>query len=127
MRADLDFDLEIRAVPLVRSPEGLALSSRNTRLSPEALEAALVLHRSLGTLRRAAEEGRPLDVGAARAMIEAEPLAGLDYLEVVDHATLEPLTPEEWGRPLEREALALVAAEFAPVRLIDNMVLPASS
>lgn len=127
MRADLDFDLQVRAVPLVRSQEGLALSSRNTRLSPEALEAALVLYRSLGTLRQAAEEGRPLDVGAARAMIEAEPLAGLDYLEVVDHATLEPLTPAELGRPLEREALALVAAEFDPVRLIDNMVLPALS
>ena len=127
MRADLDFDLEIRAVPLVRSPEGLALSSRNTRLSPEALEAALVLYRSLETLRQAAEQARPLDVEAARAMIEAEPLARLDYLEVVDHATLEPLGPEELGRPLRREALALVAAEFAPVRLIDNMVLPAAS
>lgn len=127
MRADLDFDLEIRAVPLVRSPEGLALSSRNTRLSPEALEAALVLYRSLETLRRAAEQARPLDVGAARAIIEAEPLARLDYLEVVDHATLEPLEPEELRRPLRREALALVAAEFDPVRLIDNMVLPAAS
>ncbi|HEY4613853.1 MAG TPA: pantoate--beta-alanine ligase [Citricoccus sp.] len=127
MRADLDFDLEIRAVPLVRSPEGLALSSRNTRLSPEGLEAALVLYRSLETLRQAAEQARPLDVGAARAMIEAEPLARLDYLEVVDHATLEPLGPEELGRPLRREALALVAAEVDPVRLIDNMVLPAAS
>lgn len=125
MQADLGFDLEIRAVPLVRSPEGLALSSRNTRLSPEGLEAALVLHRALETLRRAAEERRPLDVGAARAMIGAEPLARLDYLEVVDHATLEPLSAAELDRPLEREALALVAAEFAPVRLIDNVVLPA--
>jgi pantoate--beta-alanine ligase len=60
-------------------------------------------------------------------MVEAEPLAKLDYLEVVDHATLEPLTPAELDRPLRREALALVAAEFEPVRLIDNMVLPASS
>lgn len=127
MRADLDFDLEIRAVPLVRSPEGLALSSRNTRLSPEALQAALVLYRTLETLRQAAEEGRAIDVGAARAMIQSEPMAGLDYLEVVDHATLEPLAPAELARPLRREALALVAAQFDPVRLIDNMVLPAAS
>ncbi|QCU76856.1 pantoate--beta-alanine ligase [Citricoccus sp. SGAir0253] len=127
MRADLDFDLEIRPVPLVRSPEGLALSSRNTRLSAEALRAALVLHRALDTLRLAAEAGRPLDVDAAREMVRAEPLATLDYLEVVDHATLEPLGAAELAGPLEREALALVAAEFEPVRLIDNMVLPAAS
>jgi pantoate--beta-alanine ligase len=126
MRADLDFDLEIRPVPLVRSPEGLALSSRNTRLSPEALQAALVLHRALERLRQSAAAGRPLDVEAARALVHAEPLASLDYLEVVDHATLEPLTAGQLDRPLEREALALVAAAFGQVRLIDNMVLPVS-
>jgi pantoate--beta-alanine ligase len=126
LRADLDFDLEIRPVALVRSPAGLALSSRNTRLSPEALEAALVLHRALESLREAADAARPLDVDAARAMVRAEPLAALDYLEVVDHATLEPLTRDELARPLRREALALVAATFEPVRLIDNAILPAA-
>ncbi len=126
LQADLDMDLEVRAVPLVRSPEGLALSSRNTRLNPESLQAALVLHRALAALRADADAGRPLALEASRALIGAEPLAWLDYLEVVDHATLEPLTAEELSRPLEREALALVAAVFAPVRLIDNVILPAA-
>ncbi|MFC7401482.1 pantoate--beta-alanine ligase [Citricoccus sp. GCM10030269] len=125
MQSDLDFDLEVRAVPLIRSPEGLALSSRNTRLSPESLEAALVLSRALRSLREAADAGRVLDVEVARTMIRDEPLAHLDYLEVVDHATLEPLSPEELHRPLQREALALVAATIQPVRLIDNCILPA--
>lgn len=124
LRADLDIAVEIRPVELVRSPEGLALSSRNTRLSPDALAAALVLHRALQSLRDAADAGRALDLEAARALVRAEPLAALDYLEVVDHATLEPLSPEQLAAPLEIEALALVAAVFEPVRLIDNVILP---
>lgn len=124
MRADLDFDLEIRPVPLVRSPEGLALSSRNTRLSPGGLEAALVLHRALESLRHAADAGRPVDLEAARALVRAEPLAVLDYLEIVDHSTLEPLGAEQLAAPLPQEALALVAATVESVRLIDNMILP---
>lgn len=124
LQADLDIAVEIRPVSLVRSPEGLALSSRNTRLSPESLEAALVLHRALAGLAEDADAGRPLDLHGARAQVRAEPLAALDYLEVVDHATLEPLSPEQLAAPLDREALALVAATFEPVRLIDNVILP---
>ncbi|MEV4902018.1 pantoate--beta-alanine ligase [Citricoccus sp. NPDC055426] len=124
LQADLDIAVEIRPVALVRSPEGLALSSRNTRLSPDSLAAALVLHRALAGLRRDADAGRPVDLAGARALVRAEPLAVLDYLEVVDHATLEPLSPEQLTAPLHREALALVAAVFEPVRLIDNVILP---
>lgn len=124
---DLDLPVEIRPVVLVRSPEGLALSSRNTRLDSAGLDAALVLSRALQSLRDAAEAGRPLDVKAARRIIEAEPLASLDYLEVVDHDTLEPLTADQLTAPLQREALALVAATVQPVRLIDNMILPAAA
>lgn len=121
---DLDLPVEIRPVALVRSPEGLALSSRNTRLDPAGLEAALALSRALQSLRDAALAGRPLDLDTARGIIEAEPLAALDYLEVVDHHTLEPLTADQVAAPLEREALALVAATVQPVRLIDTMILP---
>ena len=121
---DLDLPVEIRPVPLVRSPEGLALSSRNTRLDPAGLEAALALSRALQSLRDAALAGRPLDLDTARGIIEAEPLAALDYLEVVDHHTLEPLTADQVAAPLGREALALVAATVQPVRLIDTMILP---
>lgn len=124
LQADLDIAVEIRPVELVRSPEGLALSSRNTRLSPDSLAAALVLHRALAGLRRDADAGRPVDLAGARALVRAEPLAALDYLEVVDHATLEPLSAEQLAAPLEIEALALVAAVFEPVRLIDNVILP---
>lgn len=124
LQADLDVAVEIRPVPLVRSPAGLALSSRNTRLSPEALEAALVLHRALARLREDADAGRPVDLEGARSLVLAEPLAALDYLEIVDHATLEPLSPEQLAAPLDREALALVAATFESVRLIDNAILP---
>ena len=127
LQVDLDVPVEIRPVPLVRSPEGLALSSRNTRLSPESLEAALVLHRALAGLREDADAGRPVGLAVARTLVEAEPLARLDYLEIVDHATLEPLTAEQLAAPLGREALALVAATFEPVRLIDNVILPAAT
>lgn len=124
---DLDLPVEIRPVALVRSPEGLALSSRNTRLDPAGLEAALALSRALQSLRDAALAGRPLDLDTARGIIEAEPLAALDYLEVVDHHTLEPLTADQVAAPLEREALALAAATVQPVRLIDTMILPVAA
>lgn len=124
---DLDLPVEIRPVALVRSPEGLALSSRNTRLDPAGLEAALALSRALQSLRDAALAGRPLDLDTARGIIEAEPLAALDYLEVVDHHTLEPLTADQVAAPLEHEALALVAATVQPVRLIDTMILPVAA
>ncbi len=124
---DLDLPVEIRPVALVRSPEGLALSSRNTRLDPAGLEAALALSRALQSLRDAALAGRPLDLDTARGIIEAEPLAALDYLEVVDHHTLEPLTADQVAAPLGREALALVAATVQPVRLIDTMILPVAA
>ncbi|CAM3665384.1 pantoate--beta-alanine ligase [Micrococcus flavus] len=121
---DLDVDVDVRAVPIVRSPEGLALSSRNTRLDAAGLGHALVLSRALRRLRDAAEAGEMLDVQEARRMVEDEPGVTLDHLVVVDRATLEELGPELLCQPLRREALALVAAHVPPVRLIDNMVLP---
>lgn len=121
---DLDVDVDVRAVPIVRSPEGLALSSRNTRLDAAGLEHALVLSRALRRLRDAAEAGEILDVQEARRMVAEEPGVTLDHLVVVDRATLEELGPELLCQPLRREALALVAAHVPPVRLIDNMVLP---
>ena len=121
---DLDVDVDVRAVPIVRSPEGLALSSRNTRLDADGLEHALVLSRALRSLRDAAEGGEILDVQEARRLVEDEPGVTLDHLVVVDRATLEELGPELLCQPLRREALALVAAHVPPVRLIDNMVLP---
>jgi pantoate--beta-alanine ligase len=123
---DLDESVEVRPVEIVRSPEGLALSSRNTRLDGAGLQKALVLSRALRSLQDAAAEGEPVDVQAARQMIADEPGVQLDHLVVVDRETLEELGPELLCQPLRRDALALVAANVAPVRLIDNMVLPAA-
>lgn len=127
LAADLDLPVEVRAVPIVRSPEGLALSSRNSRLDEAGRQSALVLHRALRSLAEAAENGEVVDVQAARQMIAEEPGVTLDHLVVVDRETLEELGPELLCQPLRREALALVAAHVPPVRLIDNMVLPAAS
>ncbi|MDO5633902.1 MAG: pantoate--beta-alanine ligase [Micrococcus sp.] len=123
---DLDVPVEVRAVEIVRSPEGLALSSRNTRLSEQGLQDALVLHRALRMLADAAEAGERVDVAAARDMVDEAEGVALDHLVVVDRDTLEELGPELLCQPLRRDALALVAAYVPPVRLIDNMVLPAA-
>ncbi|MCR8676084.1 pantoate--beta-alanine ligase [Micrococcus sp. HG099] len=123
---DLDVAVDVRAVPIVRSPEGLALSSRNTRLDEAGLHAALVLNRALTRLEEAAVAGRVLDVQAAREEVAAEPGVTLDHLVVVDRETLEELGAELLCQPLRRDALALVAAHVPPVRLIDNRVLPAA-
>ena len=124
---DLDIPVDVRAVPIVRSPEGLALSSRNARLDPAGARAALVLSRALRSLAEAAEEELPVDVEAARDMVRSEPGVTLDHLVVVDRETLVELGPELLCQPLRRDALALVAAHVPPVRLIDNMVLPAAT
>ncbi|GAA1351962.1 pantoate--beta-alanine ligase [Falsarthrobacter nasiphocae] len=91
MAADLTIDVEVRGVPIVRDADGLALSSRNRFLSAEEREQALVLSRVLAGLRRDAEAGRPLGLEAARAELEAAPGVELDYLELVDPQTFEPL------------------------------------
>lgn len=123
--ADLDIPVDVRGVDIVRSPEGLALSSRNTRLDEAGLTSALSLSQALRTLEASAKGGEPLDVAAAARIIEETPSVDLDHLIVVDRESLEELDAETLAKPLERDALALVAAHVPPVRLIDNMVLPA--
>jgi pantoate--beta-alanine ligase len=104
MVRDLDLPVEVVAVPTVREPDGLALSSRNRYLSDEQRRAALVLHRALGTG----------DAATGRALVAAEPGVELDYLERVDRTTF---TPDDDGD------LLVVAARVGPTRLIDNVVL----
>ncbi|KUG52152.1 pantoate--beta-alanine ligase [Kocuria rosea subsp. polaris] len=111
MVADFDLPVTVRAVPIVRDDDGLALSSRNRYLDAAQRRAALVLPRTLRAL--AAGE---LDLGAARRRIDAEDLVRLDYLVVVDPRTLAPVEPAPG-------ALALVAAHVGGTRLIDNLVL----
>ncbi|MER1997265.1 MAG: pantoate--beta-alanine ligase [Arthrobacter sp.] len=122
MAVDLNFPVQIYPVPIVRAADGLAESSRNVFLNPEDRTRALVLSRALARLQERAAAHRPLDAPEAAALIEATPGVELDYLEVVDPLTLEPV-PSGAGDVLAGPALALVAARVAGIRLIDNAEL----
>jgi pantoate--beta-alanine ligase len=122
MVAELDVPVAIRGIPTVREPDGLALSSRNRYLTPAQRQAAVVLSRALQAARDAVRCGLR-DSGRVRQMmratLELEPLAQVDYAEVADAQTLEPLARIEPGRP----AVALLAVRIGPARLIDNSLL----
>lgn len=122
MVADLNFPVTVRPVPIIRAGDGLAESSRNRHLTPQAREQALVLPRTLAQLREDAAAGRPLDLEAARARLRTAPGVELDHLEVVDPATLLPV--DEVGEG----ALAVAAVHVGGTRLIDNArLLPPSA
>lgn len=123
MVADLNFPVEIVPVPIVRSADGLALSSRNRFLSAEEREAALVLSRALRLIEERANAHQPLDLESAQALVESQPLVELDYFDVVDPRTLEPLAENCRDTPFRGEGLAIIAAKVGPVRLIDNVPL----
>lgn len=123
MVVDLDFPAEVHAVPTMRSNAGLALSSRNRFLEPEQADAALVLIRALRLLEARALAREPLDPESAVALIRSQPMVELDYFEVVDADSLEPLAFNCRETPFTGTALALVAARVGPVRLIDNLPL----
>jgi pantoate--beta-alanine ligase len=122
MAADLNFDLDVLAVPTVREPDGLAMSSRNVYLTAEERQAAPVLSRSLRMARDRVAAGER-DLVALResmaAMVASEPLAAIDYVSIVDYDTLQPV------ERLTGKALAAVAVRFGKTRLIDNWVLEA--
>jgi pantoate--beta-alanine ligase len=120
MVQDLDFDVQIVEVPIVREADGLAMSSRNTYLNPQEREAALVLSQALFDAKRRIEGGeRDGDVIRAGIIqrISSQPLARLDYAEVVDDKTLEPL------RELRGGVLIALAVRIGTTRLIDNIKL----
>ena len=120
MVADLDYPVELRAVPIVRSPKGLALSSRNALLNEEEKEAALVLHRSIQLVADRAARNEPLYIEDAIGMYQMAPLVELDYFAVVDPDTLQELAFNCQDTPFTGEGLILVAAKVRNVRLIDN-------
>jgi pantoate--beta-alanine ligase len=120
MAADLDLDTEVVTCPLVREPDGLALSSRNAYLSPEERKAALVLSISLRWAERAVAAGErdaAKVTAGIRAAIEAEPLARVDYVEAVDPVNLEPLAG------IRGDVLIALAVFVGSTRLIDNIRL----
>lgn len=118
---DLGFDTEIIIAPTVREESGLAMSSRNERLTPQEKAAAPVIYQALRAAKIAAKNGERNAVTLAeivRAKIESEPLAQIDYVAVVDKATLESV--EKIG---DAPVLIAVAVRFGSVRLIDNTIL----
>src|SRR5277367_6175315 len=120
MAADLDLDTEIAVCPIVREPDGLALSSRNAYLSASDRRTATVLYRSLDAVRREISAGDQDVVhllATMRKIIEAEPGVALDYAEIVDADTLEPVMA------LRKSCYALLAARAGNTRLIDNALI----
>lgn len=119
MVRDMNFDLTIVGCPIVREEDGLAMSSRNTYLSEEERKAALILHKSLvlGEEMIAAGEKDAEKVREAIVKnMETEPLAKIDYVEIVDAETLEPVDT------IEKPVLTAAAVYIGRTRLIDNFV-----
>jgi pantoate--beta-alanine ligase len=119
MVADLDLGVQIAAVPIVRDPDGLAISSRNAYLSAQERATALALSLGLRAGAAAAAEGPAAVLNAARAVLDAaaaiDPPLVLDYLALVD-----PVTFTGVGAGYQGPALLLVAARAGATRLIDN-------
>lgn len=120
MVLDLNFDVEIVPVPIVRDADGLALSSRNAYLSPAGRQSALALSRALRAAREGFEAGvrDPAEFERAAArLLDATPGLTVEYVEALDAETLAPVVTT--GRPI----LLGLAARVGATRLIDNVVL----
>ena len=119
MVEDLNFNVKIVSVPIVREPDGLALSSRNRYLNPEERQGALVLSRSLERARELLSSGErdsTVILESMCNMIAQEPLAAIDYVSIVNTLTLEPL------KKVSGAALIALAVRFGKTRLIDNLL-----
>jgi pantoate--beta-alanine ligase len=125
MAVDLNLNVEIIVCPIVREADGLALSSRNTYLSSEERQAATVLRRSLDEVRRQVNGGTrdALELqNPIRKTVAHESIARLDYSEIVDAETFEPVT-----RIGERPVYVLLAVYIGKTRLIDNLLIEPAS
>jgi pantoate--beta-alanine ligase len=122
MVRDLAMDIEIIVSPIVREEDGLALSSRNVYLSADERKAAIVLRRALEKCRQSYQGGER-DTSrlksAMKIIVEAEPLARLDYVAITDTNTLNPVE----SIPFVRPTLVSMAVFIGDTRLIDNIVL----
>ena len=120
MARDLNMGLEIVNVPTVREADGLAMSSRNSYLNPDERQAATVLYKALGLARQLYQSGER-DAKEIRlkmlALIQKEPLAGVDYVSIADAGTLDELDR------VSPPALISMAVRIGKTRLIDNTVL----
>ncbi len=120
MVRDLNFAVEIVACPIVREPDGLAMSSRNGYLGQQERKSARVLNRSLTEVKNRFDRGERSTanlIGAGKQVLTKEPGVRLDYFEIVDPATLDPM------QQLATTALVAIAAFVGNTRLIDNVLL----
>ncbi len=120
MAADLNLDTRVEVCPIVREPDGVALSSRNAYLRPPDRAAAAILHRALLAAEKKISEGERDTaslVSGMRKVLGTEPAASPDYVEIVDAQTFEPV------HTLHRECLAVMAVFVGGVRLLDNLLI----
>jgi pantoate--beta-alanine ligase len=120
MVRDLNLGVQLTICPTVREPDGLAMSSRNRHLTPTQRKQALILNRTLQSIQQAFTNGERNTAILRSLMLQqlsSTPAARLDYAEVVDPATLEPITQASTG------SLVAIAAHFGETRLIDNITL----
>ncbi|MGA8073748.1 MAG: pantoate--beta-alanine ligase [Candidatus Acidiferrales bacterium] len=123
MTTDLNLDAQIITCPIIREPDGLAMSSRNAYLQRDERGAATVLYRALISAKKEIEAGQTEAarlLETMRRVFENEPNAALDYAEIVDADTLEPVLT------LRKSCLILVAAFVGKTRLIDNAQIEAT-
>jgi pantoate--beta-alanine ligase len=120
MAKDLNLDAEIVTCPIEREPDGLAMSSRNVYLNASDRQSATVLHRTLQVAQLLLQNGTRDALSLQSAMhrvLQEEPRAKVDYAEIVDAETFEPLTH------INCKAYVLIAAKFGETRLLDNMLV----
>lgn len=120
MVRDLNFDIEIVGCPIIREPDGLAKSSRNTYLSADERKAALILSKAIKLGKEMVEGGERNAQTIIKAMtdkINTEPLARIDYVNVVDALSIEPLDV------VKGEVLVAIAVYIGKTRLIDNFII----
>lgn len=120
MVKDLNFDIEIVACPIVREADGLAKSSRNTYLNAEERQAALCLSKSLKFAKELIKNGETdanVVINKAKELINSEPLANIDYVEIVDLNTLQHI--DKITKPM----LMALAVYIGKTRLIDNFIM----
>ena len=120
MASDLNLDVEIVVCPIVREADGLAMSSRNAYLNADDRQAAMALHRALRAAQQELQKGTrdALQLQSTmRRILDEEPRAKVDYVEIVDAETFQAITH------VNRASYALLAAKFGETRLLDNMLI----
>jgi len=121
MVRELAFNIDIVVCPIVRESDGLAMSSRNSYLNTEERKAALILHSTLKYGKELITSGLEKDISVIkdrmRALIKSEPLAVLDYVEIVGPEHLEKL------REVKTPAVIVLAVKIGNTRLIDNIIV----